>query len=201
MTEEPANTPVPDEVAAIRAENSRAHRAAQTTINLLWALVASLLVVLFLVLVVVRPDPVPGPNSEPLDYAEFASQVQDEVVNDLAVPALPTGWEANDASFDFDHGVSHWYIGFITKKQQFIALNQGDAVDADWVDDLLDNAKPTGTRVVDELRWTVYDRRDLKDPGNFAYALVTKNMGSTYVLYGTAIDSEFDTLVTALELG
>jgi hypothetical protein len=45
----------PDETAARKAENSRAHRANQTTRNLLLALLASLAIVLFIVLVVVRP--------------------------------------------------------------------------------------------------------------------------------------------------
>ena len=55
-----------EEVAAVKAENSRRHRAAQTTRNLIWALVATLIVVLFLFLVVVRPAP---EASDPIDFA------------------------------------------------------------------------------------------------------------------------------------
>jgi hypothetical protein len=47
----------------------------------------------------------------------------------------------------------------------------------------------------------VYDHRDAKDPGNYAYALVSESGQDTYVLYGTASDAEFEELATAIVEG
>ena len=165
--------------------------------NLVWALVATLVVVLFLVFVVVRPDSAPR---EPVDYGTIAAQVQGDLAVSIAAPALPEGWSANEAQLRTAGEIPVWYIGFITPKQQFIALNQGVDANPTWVDNVLDSAKPTGSLVIGNLTWTVYDHRDADDPGNLAYALVTENQESTFVLYGTASDTEFETLATALEL-
>ena len=184
-----------DEIAAIKAENSRAHRAAQTTRNLIWALVATLIVVLFLFLVVVRPDPVPD---GPVDFATVASQSQSDVP--LVAPVLPDGWSANRADLTRRSDIQVWYIGLITPSDQFVALNQGIDANPTWVDNLLESAKPTGTTVIDGTEWTVYDDRDGDDPGNLAYALVTVVDQSTYVLHGTASDNEFALLARSLGL-
>jgi len=184
-----------DEIAAIKAENSRAHRAAQTTRNLIWALVATLIVVLFLFLVVVRPDPV---SEDPIDFATVASQSQADAP--LVAPVLPDGWSANRADLTTSGEIQVWYIGLITPTDQFIALNQGIAANPTWVDNLLASAKPTGSTTIDGVEWTVYDHRDGDDPGNLAYALVTEVGESTYVLHGTASDNEFALLAQSLGL-
>ena len=187
----------PEDVAAIKAENSRRHRAAQTTRNLVWALIATLIVVLFLVLVVVRPSP---PPADPIDFGLVASQAQPGVDETLAVPALPTGWTANKAALSASGDIQVWYVGFITPGNQFIALNQGIDANSTWVDGLLSQAKPTGSVTIDGTVWTVYDHRDADDPGNLAYALVAESGASTYVLHGTASDDEFALLAQALGL-
>ena len=46
--------------------------------------------------------------------------------------------------------------------------------------------------------WQVFDRRDVQDPGNFAYILTTVSGESTIVLHGTAVDAEFETLAAAV---
>jgi len=194
----PASELAADEIAAIKAENSRAHRAAQTMRNLIWALVATLAVVLFLVFVVVRPD---SPPRDPVDYRTIAGQVQSDLDASIVAPVLPEGWEANEAQLRTAGEIPVWYIGLITPGQQFIALNQGVDANPTWVDNLLDSAQPTGSLVIDGVTWTVYDHRNAEDPGNLAYALVTEHQESTFVLYGTATDTEFETLATAMELG
>lgn len=185
----------PDEVAAIKAENSRRHRAAQTTRNLIWALVATLIVVLFLVLVVVRPNPEPRP---PIDYGIIASQAQTSVDEPLAAPVLPGGWSSNRAELGASGDIDVWYVGLITPSTQFIALNQGIDANPTWVDNLLERAKPTGTVTIDGTQWEVYDHRDTENPGNLAYALVTQSGASTFVLHGTASDDEFALLAQAI---
>lgn len=187
----------PDEIAAIKAENSRQHRAAQTTRNLIWALIASLIVVLALVLVIPRPDPAPP---EPIDYVEVAGQAQPTIEQTLATPVLPPGWQANRAQLAPRDRVPTWYIGFITPEEQFIALNQGIDANETWVSNLLRSAKPTGAVTLAGIEWTVYDQRKVDDAGNIAYALVTTAGESTYVLHGTASDEEFALLAQSIGL-
>ena len=51
------------------------------------------------------------------------------------------------------------------------------------------------------VAWSVYDDRDSANPGNLAYAMTASERGSTYVLFGTANDAEFETLATAMGIG
>src|SRR6188768_3017135 len=84
----------PEETAARKAESSRRHRANQSMRNLGWSLGVSLLVVLFLVLVVVRPDP---GTTGAVDYAAAAQEAQPGIDVALVSPELPDGWSANAA--------------------------------------------------------------------------------------------------------
>lgn len=185
----------PEETAARKAENSRKHRASQTTINLVLSIAASLAVVLALVLVVVRPD---QPAREPIDYALIAEQSQDQVDAPLATPTVPADWAANAARLESVDGVETWYIGFITGSEQFIALNQGIDANETWQSNLLESARETGTMTIAGTEWTVFDRRDVDDPGNIAFALTTTIGDSWFVLHGTAPDAEFETLAASL---
>lgn len=185
----------PEETAARKAENSRKHRASQTTINLVLSIAASLAVVLALVLVVVRPD---QPPREPIDYALIAEQSQDQVDAPLATPTVPADWAANAARLESVDGVETWYIGFITGSEQFIALNQGIDANETWQSNLLESARETGTMTIAGTEWTVFDRRDVDDPGNIAFALTTTIGDSWFVLHGTARDAEFETLAASL---
>src|SRR5664279_4386939 len=82
----------PEETFARKAENSRKHRANQTLFNLLIATVASLSIVLFLVLVVVRPT-----DDTPVtaDYQTIAADAQTNASEPLLAPTLPADWYAN----------------------------------------------------------------------------------------------------------
>jgi hypothetical protein len=186
----------PGETAARKAENSRAHRANQTTRNLVLALLASLVLVLFTVLVVVRHNPAPA---APINYRSIAREAQQDITQTVVAPVLPKGWRANDAELKEGNGKSQtWYVGFLTPKQQFIGLEEGiDTTDA-WFGSLLGKIKSTGTTTIDGVRWTTYDQRTASDPGNFGYSLSTTLDGARIVLHGTADDREFDELATAV---
>jgi hypothetical protein len=184
----------PEESAARRAENSRRHRANQTLLNLIVALVASLGIVLFLVVVVVRPDPGAMP---PVDYRAIAVDAQGNSEEPLIAPVLPAGWSANDARFQLTSQVPTWYVGFVTPSVQFIALNQGIGANPTWQAAVLNSVIATGSTSIDGVTWTVYDHRTASNPGNFAYALSATLKGSTVVLHGTASDAEFKLLATA----
>ena len=185
----------PDETAARKAETSRKHRANQTLLNLVVALLGSLIVVVFLVSVVVRPAPTPA---EGIDYATVASQAQVNSSEPLLAPVLPPGWSANDARFQTTQQVPTWYIGFLTPGAQYIGLDQGVGANPTWQAALLNNAKQSGTVTIEGVEWTIFDQRDADDPGNYAYSLATVHDDSTVLLHGSAADDEFALLATAI---
>ncbi len=186
----------PEETAARKAENSRKHRSNQTLINLVLALAASLAIVLFLVAVVVRPD---GAALSPVDYRAIAAQSQSTASSRLAVPDLPKGWTANLASLDTgSDGIEVWSIGFITPGKQYIGFVQGLSANDSWVSDQVEHAKPTSTRSVAGLDWSVYNRRGADDPGNYAYSMTTVSGSDSLVLHGTASTAEFRVLAQAI---
>jgi hypothetical protein len=189
----------PDETAARKAANSRAHRSNQTLRNLVLALIASLAIVLFLVLVVVRPD---GATRSPVDYKAIASQSQPTVDATLAAPDLPKGWSANAASIGTGaDGIQTWSIGFITPSNQYIGFVQGIKADRTWISSQLEQARSTGTTSISGVDWMIYNRRTAQDPGDFAYSLSTAVGANSYVLHGTASTKEFETLARAVANG
>jgi hypothetical protein len=186
----------PEETAARKAENSRAHRANQTTRNLVLALIASLGLVLFLVLVVVRPS---TDLVKPVNYRTVAAQAQTTVSETIAAPPLPSGWSSNDAQLNATSGKTvTWYVGLITPKQQFIAIEQGIATSNTWFGSLLGKAQATGSTTIDGVRWTIYDQRSVQGVGNFSYSLATTIGQSNLVLHGSADDAEFRVLAAAI---
>jgi hypothetical protein len=185
-----------EERAERKAQNSRNYRGSKTPNNLVVALLSSLAVVLFLVLVVVRPDLDPR---EPVDYETVAEQAQPGVTTPLVIPVLPEEWAANAADLTASIGDSFtWYIGFVTPEEQFLALEQGIDTSPGWLEEFLESAEPTGSVEIDGLTWAIYDQRDEEDPGNFAYSLATSAGGSEYLLHGTASDNEFALFASAL---
>ncbi|MFM9877382.1 MAG: DUF4245 domain-containing protein [Rhodoglobus sp.] len=184
-----------EETAARKAENSRKRRTNQTALNLVAATIASLGIVLFLVVVVVRPTPEPTPG---VDYATIATQSQPDAAAPLIVPTLPDTWSANAAKFSERNAVPTWYVGFITPSVQFIALNQGIGANPTWQSVILDNAIQTGTVTIDGIDWTIYDQRDQADSGNFAYSMAATVAQSTVLLHGTAPVGEFELLAASI---
>jgi hypothetical protein len=191
----------PEETAARKAENSRRHRANQTLFNLVLALAASLAIVLFLVLVVVRPSTDSSPR---VDYQKVAADAQPTVSETLASPTLPAGWSANSARLrKGSDGVLSWTIGFITPTPQYIGLVQGVKANPSWISNQLCGARSTGEETIDGIEWTTYDRpsasaRACNEADDYAFSMTTTRGDSTYVLHGSAKDSEFHTLAGAL---
>lgn len=185
-----------EETAARKAENSRKHRANQTLRNLVFALLASLAVVLVLVLVVVRPD---GTPREAVDYRADAVASEAQAGHMLAAPPLPVGWSANgDGITTGSDSVLAWKVGFITPSNQYIGLVQGISANPTWVANELTNTRSTGSTSIGGRDWTVYDRRTEKNPGNYAYSLSTVIGSSSIVLHGTAPTREFTALARAV---
>jgi hypothetical protein len=184
-----------DERAARIAENRRKRRANQSTTNLLLSIGASLLIVLFLIVVTVREDPTP----ESVDYRATAQQAEQGLGQPVVAPALPEGWYANRADLGSEGQVAEWYVGLITSDDRFIGLLQGFDANPTWLDDALRQPSREGESVeIGGAQWTLYDRREIDEIGNRAYALVTEAESSTIVLYGTASETEFAQLATAV---
>jgi hypothetical protein len=188
----------PDETFARKAENSRKHRANQTLFNLVVAIIASLGIVLFLVLVVVRPN---DQTPVTVDYQTIAEDAQTNASEPLLAPTLPADWYANSARLGITSSVQTWYIGLVTPTSpsaQFIALEQGIDANETWLSIVTDNALATGSTTIEGIDWTIFDRRSSSDTGNYAYSMSAQIAGSTIVLHGTATDAEFELLAASL---
>jgi hypothetical protein len=177
------------------AERRAARRANQTTFNLVLALIASLGIVVFLVVVVVRPDA----SLPTVDFRAIGADAQD-VDDRFVVPDLPESWTANRSEFvgGSSDGVVRWETGLLTPDGEFITMIEGIEANESWI-----AAQVADARTDDDIRiagqdWAVYDRRDADDPGNHEYALVTIAGDLTVVLYGTASDDEFEVLAAAI---
>jgi len=188
----------PDETFARKAENSRKHRANQTLFNLVIATVASLGIVLFLVLVVVRPT---GEQPVTADYQTIAADAQADASEPLLAPTLPAEWYANSARLGITSSVQTWYVGFVTPaspSSQFVALEQGIDANETWLSIVTDGALATDATTIDGIDWTIYDRRASSDTGNYAYSMSAQIAGSTVVLHGTATNAEFELVASAI---
>lgn len=188
----------PQETAERKAAASARRRSNQTALNLFIAVLASLLVVAFLYMVVVRPDQ--GRMYDPVDYLAAAEGASAAVDQPLVAPALPDGWSANVAQLDTKPSdeVVLWRIGFTTPDNAYLEIIQGIDANTSWVADRVRDARAGDTVTIDGLRWTEYDRRSEANPGNVAYALVTIVDRSTIVLAGTADDDEFAYLAATI---
>jgi hypothetical protein len=184
----------PDEKAARIAEARRRRRANQTTKNLVLSLAASLGIVLFLVLVVVRPDPAPLV----IDHLAAAAEAEQSLGTTVVAPIVPPSWFANRAELAGSGGVDEWTIGFITADETFIGLVQGFDANPTWLRDALRDPGEGDEVDIAGQSWQRYDRRGVDGLGLREYALVTETADSTIVLYGTASDDDFAQLATAV---
>ena len=187
----------PQETADRKAAASTKRRTNQTAVNLAIATVVSLIAAIGLVLTVGLVDS--GSRIDPVDYAAATEEAQSSFDGQLIVPELPEGWVANRAErVTGSDGVDAWEIGFVTPDQQYIALVQAIDANPSWVDDQVRGAQSGPIVTIGGTPWTSYDRRDVDDPGNVAYALVTETDSTTIVLAGTADDAEFEVLAEAV---
>lgn len=186
----------PEETAARKAESSRRHRENRSFTNLIAAVVVCLALVLVMVLVVVRPG---MPEREPVDVAAAAEGAQVVTDEPLIVPELPEGWDANVAEIrtGSDRVIS-WYAGYVTPNEEFAFLRQAVDANPTWLVTAIENATPTGERIVGGIDWVEYDQREMEDPGNLAFILTTELDASTVIIGGTADDAELQTFAEAV---
>ncbi|MDM4763388.1 DUF4245 family protein [Galbitalea sp. SE-J8] len=182
----------PDETAERKAANSARYRASKTTRNLAAALVATVAIVVALVAVVVRPDP--GLDLS-VDWHAIAAQAGEPVVD----PELPAGWTANAAEFRGSTDERYWYLGFVTPRSGFVAVEQHDAVDDDLVKHTLpDHSTGPQTQTVGGVAWQAWTAPDAATAGNYARVWETTAGSTQFLVYGTADLDEFTTFVEAV---
>lgn len=190
----------PLETAQRKAESSRRYRESKTTSNLLWALGATLLVTLLLVLLAWRPDaPIEGsPQLADIDVAATARNAASSLGATPVVPELD-GWKPNAARLEASSDdVSSWYVGYLTTGGDYIGMRQGVDANPTWVAQQVSAARTTGERRIGGVTWVEYDRRSSAPTSITAYSLVATIDASTIVLFGTADDDDFETLATAV---
>lgn len=189
---------LPEERAARLAENSRLYRSRKTINNLVLSLIATLVAVFIIVLLVPRSE---TPLYRAVDYHAVAAEAEQSLDITLADPDLPTGWQANTAEWSAGGTakVPSWFVGLVTPTKQFIGLTQAIDANPTWLADALQKQAAESTATIDGVTWDVYRNTvPEEDRGNFEYALVTESGDSTYLLVGTAVESEFRVLAEAL---
>jgi len=172
----------------------RPGRYPQTALALAGAVIGSLAIIAFLVIVVVRPDQTATRTS--VDWHAAATAAQD--ANPTALdPQLPEGWTANVAQLGEDDGTTTWRIGLLSPAQGYVELEQGFDASDTWRPAAIAKAKPDSSLVIDGMTWQVVDQRGASDTGNYAYSLVARFPGSVVVLHGSGSDAEFETVAAA----
>lgn len=114
-------------------DSAAKHRAKQTVINLVLALVATLGIVLVTILVVPRDD---SNRIQPVDYLAAASAAEESSKLNIVAPAtLPEGWWANQAKWSSAaaDGVKVWKVGFVGPQNQYVGVSQAFEVNPTWV--------------------------------------------------------------------
>lgn len=186
-----------EESLARKAENSRLYVQRKTVNNLVLSLLATVGLVAVIFFAVPRSNVTPAWQ---VDYVALSEQAALSLNGALITPKMPDDWAANAAEVRSSaaDGVSSWYIGFITPSSEFIAYQEALVANPTWVANTMKGNAPTGSRTIGGQTWTEYNYRSMEGAKNLAYALVTVSGASTFVLYGTATDAEFELLATEI---
>lgn len=177
----------PEQIAQLKAEAKRLRRQRQTTKNLVASLIASLGVVVFLILVVVRPD---APVRTDVDYRTVAQQSSSSAQGDLIVPNLDDTWSSNRADLLERPEGQVWTIGLVSSTGDFVQLVQifGDPSGAEvYLPDGGVDSEVTITGAGDTLHtWQARDRQEVEQPGNYLFILSRPTPSGAVVIRGTS---------------
>lgn len=179
----------PGETAARKAENSRLYRQRKTVNNLVFSLLVTLGAVLIIVLMV--PRGTGGFEDYSVDVAAVASTDSSSSGRQLVVPEVPADWKAKQAGLRADGGVEYWQIGYTTSNEAYATVVQafdaeGQAADARWIADRLEQQTATGTETMGGIEWTVYDHTDRSPDGaNMLFGLEGRAGDATLLVFGT----------------
>ncbi|MBO9578258.1 MAG: DUF4245 domain-containing protein [Microbacteriaceae bacterium] len=173
----------------------RTSRYPTSPLALIGALLGSLAIVAFIVMVVVRPD---GLTPARVDWHAAAAESNDPR---LIAPDLPDGWTANYAELEGEGDVAAWRIGFLSPTNGFVGMSLALESTEDWIELQHDEAEATGSETIGGLRWETIDRRTEEHVGNRAFIMIATLDGGdprAVALYGTASDEDFRTVAASV---
>jgi hypothetical protein len=172
--------------------DKQAKRANASSIGMFIATAVTLGLVLFVVLL--NPTHTAETYTRDVDVATIASQAEDAAGYLPAAAELPDGWTSNYARWTgtASDGVAFWEVGYLTPEQEFIQVTQTNNSNPTWLSQRLDDAVPSGQRVIDGVTW------ELLDSTSGDVFLTTEQDGFTLILNGTADLTQFDVLGSAV---
>lgn len=174
----------PDETAARKAASSKAYRSSQTVRNLVAALVVTLAVVVVIIALVPRGEPV---AAKPIDVAAIAADVESSMGSPAIVPETDEFWRVNAAELQSGAPVV-WEVTLAPAAQDergFIKLAQAFDADASWAPQRLNGVAPTDTVRIGGREWDVYRPGSAGAEANVTYALGTQAGDDYVLLYGS----------------
>ncbi len=154
-----------------------------------------LVVVAVLVLITLRP---PGEEVRVVDYAQTLRLAGAGAPFPPAdAVGLPEGWRATSAYFDPPQrtgsaGVVRWHIGWLTPRDEYAAVEQGNGDAAALLEEQLGQAQPAGASTVGGQAW----QRNTGTNGRRALTLASGDVLT--VVHGTADWGELEQLAAAL---
>lgn len=166
----------------------QAKRANASVVGMFIATAATLALVLLVVLL--NPTHTAETYTRDIDVPTVAAQAEDTAGYLPVAPELPEGWTSNYARWTgaSADGVAFWEVGYLTPSREFIQVTQTNQSNPTWFSQRLEDAQPSGQRVIDGVTWELRD-------GASGDAYLTAVIGEfTLILDGTADLAEFDVL-------
>jgi hypothetical protein len=182
------------------SDAAAARRARQTLINLLLSLLATVGVMVLLVLAVPRDD---SNRVQPVDYKSVAAEASKQAPGELLIPTMPVDWYSNAARYrsSAQDGVSNWYIGFVGPNSEFSAMTQGFAVNATWMQFMLESNKESGDIVIQGKTWTIYESvRKNNPPKSKDYMMVLQHKDQAVFVYGVSSKQQLEDFASQITL-
>jgi hypothetical protein len=180
------------EAAAYRAKANADRAKARTMTNMVWAMLACLIVVGFLAVVTWRP------KSEKVRAVEYTAQLQDakKVAPWVLGPKpMPAGWTATSVEFRApEQSPMTWHLGIVTTEKKYVGLEQSNVTGKNFQSEELGKTSDDGTSTVAGVVWqrkTLLDRRD-------EHALVLIGSGVTTIVTGNAGYPALETFAASL---
>lgn len=178
-------------------DSAAKHRAKQTVINLVLALVATLGIVLVTVLIVPRDD---SNRIKPVDYVSAANAAEESSKLNIAAPTeLPEGWWANQAKWSSAaaDGVKVWKVGFVGPKNQFVGVTQAFEVNPTWVALQLSGFEKYDYAFGSQEKWSFYQPGKNTDADPYLWVL--EKDGMFISLKSTATPLEIEEFAQLIE--
>lgn len=180
------------QAAAARAQASADRAKSRTLKNMVWALLACMIVVAFLAIVTWRP------REEKVRAVEYTAQLQDakKLAPWVRGPdPMPSGWTATSVEFRApEQSPITWHLGIVTSEKKYVGLEQSNVTNKAYQADELGNTEDDGTSTVNGVTW---QRKTLLDRDN-EHALVLTGSGVTTIVTGNAGYPALETLAATL---